>query len=427
MLSSTQLFSDLQDGKWDGRLCEIYSCSSTEATFYRSRFEKCLSLFEKTFGKSAQVSLFSAPGRTEIGGNHTDHQHGHVLAGSVSLDIIAAAAPTDTGLIRIQSEGYPLDVIELSNLELHEEETGQAASLIRGIAARLRQLGYSIGGLDAYTLSSVPKGSGLSSSAAFEVLVGNILNSLYCGKEVDPVEIARIGQYAENTYFGKPSGLMDQMACSVGGIIGIDFGDTAHPVMEKVPFDFSHAGHALCILESGADHSDLTGEYASIPQEMKRVAQYFGEDYLRRVPEDAFLARLSSIREAAGDRACLRAMHYYADDRRAVLEKEALKREDFTEFTRLVTESGHSSFMYLQNVSVPSRPQEQSVAVALALCDRLLEGRGAYRVHGGGFAGTVQAFVPLDLLEQFQTGCERVLGEGSCHVLTIRSLGGVQL
>ena len=387
-----------------------------------------LDRYAKTFG-SRPEALFSAPGRTELGGNHTDHQHGRVLAAAVDLDVLAAAAPNQSGMIRVQSEGYPLLVVDLAELSPRPEEANTSAALIRGVAARLAALGCSLqgAGLDAYVVSNVPGGSGLSSSAAFEVLVGAMLSGLFWPGRCSPVEIAQIGQYAENVYFGKPCGLMDQTASSVGGVVAIDFADPARPQVEQIPLDFAATGHALCILDSGAGHADLTAEYAAITDELGAVCRCFGKEVLREVPEEAFLADLPRVRVAAGDRAVLRAFHFYAENRRAGAQAQALKDGDFDAFLALVRDSGRSSALYLQNVVPTGQTAHQELLLAIALCERILNGKGAVRVHGGGFAGTVQAFVPADLLAEFQTRTEAVLGAGSCHVLSIRPAGGVRL
>ncbi len=398
-----------------------------DLNFYTERFCRAVDSFAEIFGDKDGIRLFSAPGRTEIGGNHTDHQHGHVLAASVNLDVIAVAAPNGSNLIKIKSEGYEMDTIDIRDLSVKAEEYNHAAALIRGIASKIHEMGYELKGFDAYTTSSVLSGSGLSSSAAFEVLVGNIVNSFCCDGKISPVEIAKIGQYAENVYFGKPCGLMDQMASSVGGIVTIDFKDTSAPVVEKVDFDFESSGFALCIIDSGADHADLTDEYASIPKEMKAAAKVFGRDFLRDVPMDEFYSKLADVRKAAGDRAVLRAIHFFDDDARVLKQVDAIKRGDFGEFLNLVTESGRSSFMYLQNIFSTKTPAQQDMSVLLALCEKLLSGKGAWRVHGGGFAGTVQAFVPRGELDRFKSSIEAVFGKGKCHVLSIRPVGGLEI
>ena len=404
---------------------ELYG--EQEAAEQLARYQKALAGLEAAFGPYSQAALFSAPGRTEIGGNHTDHQRGRVLAGSVNLDVIAAVAPSGDRTIRIQSEGFPMDVVDLDDLSIHEDERNTSASIIRGIAAWFAQHGCELQGFNAYTTSNVLKGSGLSSSAAFEVLVGNIINSLFNEDKCDAVRLAQIGQYAENVYFGKPSGLLDQMASSVGGMVTIDFQDNANPIVERVDYDFAASGHALCIIDSGADHADLTDEYAAVTRELKEICTHFNKSVLREIPEEEFYAALPALRLKAGDRAVLRAIHVYNDNRRVAGQVEALRKGDFDAFLSLITESGLSSWRMLQNVVPAGYTHHQEVAVALALCERLLSGKGACRVHGGGFAGTIQAFVPLDMLEQFRSGMDRVLGAGACHVLTIRPVGGIRL
>ena len=420
------LIQRLQQGAFDNTLVHLYGPEGLETA--HSRCAEVLAGFRRTFGAEAEA-LFSAPGRTELGGNHTDHQHGRVLAASVDLDILAAAAPNQSGMIRVQSQGYPLIVVDLHELAPKPEEENTSAALIRGVAARLSALGCPLqnAGLDAYLVSNVPGGSGLSSSAAFEVLVGTMLNELFFGGKCSAVEIAQIGQYAENVFFGKPCGLMDQTASSVGGVVAIDFADTERPVVERIDLDLHAAGYALCILDSGAGHADLTGEYAAITDELKAVCRYFGKEVLRQVPREQFLAALPQVRKAAGDRAVNRAFHFYGEDRRAREEAQALKNGDFEGFLQLVRESGRSSAMYLQNVIPTGQTVGQELMVTIALCECLLEGRGAVRVHGGGFGGTAQAFVPLDMLERFKEKTEAVLGQGSCHVVTIRPEGGVRL
>ena len=374
-----------------------------------------------------QHFLISAPGRTEISGNHTDHQRGCVLAAAVNLETVADVTLNDSNNICVRSEGYPETVVELDDLNIREEEKNTTAALIRGVAAAFVQRGARLKGFDAEVHSTVLPGSGLSSSAAFEVLIGTICNELFFDRKLSAVEIAQIGQYAENVYFGKPSGLMDQAASSVGGMVYIDFADPEHPQVERIDFDFEKAGHALCIIDSGADHADLTDEYAAIPRELKEICTYFGKDVLREVPEEAFMQALPKLRGQVPDRAILRAIHFYQENKRVQLQKKALQDGDFESFLNLTTRSGFSSWMYLQNINPAGATEHQEVAVALALCDTLLKGKGAYRVHGGGFAGTVQAFVPMDLLEEFKNGIERILGVSSCHVLRIRNEGGVRL
>ena len=382
--------------------------------------------FAAAFGGTPDA-YFSAPGRTEVGGNHTDHQRGHVLAGAVNLDTVTAVRKNGTSFIRILSKGYPLCQVNLTELTPVAEEVNTTPALIRGVAARFAQLGCKVEGFDAYCESTVLPGSGLSSSAAYEVLIGTIINCLFFDKKVSQPEIAQIGQYAENVFFGKPCGLMDQTASAVGGLVTIDFGDKDHPDIRPVNFDFSTAGHALCVIDSRADHADLTDEYAAITLELKAICKHFGKEVITEIPEVEFYAAIPALRQECGDRAVMRAIHEYNEDRRVPQQVECLERGDFQGFLKLVRESGFSSWMYLQNVIPAGYVQQQAMAVALGLCEHYLQGRGAYRVHGGGFAGTVQAFVPFDLLDSFRAGIDAALGEGACHVLSIRPQGGVQM
>ena len=418
---------ELSDGVHAARLASLYCCAPAETASEAARYAAVLDGLEKTFGSHAEAGLYSAPGRTEIGGNHTDHQHGRVLAGSVNIDMIAAAAPNDKNQLRVQSEGYDLCVIDLNDLEARKEEENTTASLLRGECAAFTQRGAALTGLDVYISSNVPKGSGVSSSAAFEVLIGVILNDCFMTEKVSPIAIAQIGQWAENVYFGKPCGLMDQMASSVGNIITIDFASPAKPVVEPVAVDFSKAGLALCILDSGADHADLTDEYAAIPAECRAVAAVCGGEVLRDVPFETFLAKLPECRRQCGDRAVLRAFHIYADNDRVAKQVAALHDGDFGTFLSLVNESGCSSWEYLQNVIPAGYKEHQEVGVTIAAAKHLLGDKGAVRVHGGGFAGTVQAFVPVEMLDEFKAGMEAILGEGRCHVLSIRPEGGAVL
>ena len=382
--------------------------------------------FFAAFG-AAPDRYFSAPGRTEIGGNHTDHQRGRVLAAAVNLDTVAAVRENGTDRIRILSEGYPLCQIDLKDLTVKEEEINTTAALIRGVAARFVQLGCSVRGFDAYCQSTVLPGSGLSSSAAYEVLIGTIINYLFFDCKVSQAEVAQIGQYAENVFFGKPCGLMDQTASAVGNLVSIDFYDKDHPVITPVSFDFSTCGHALCIIDTRASHADLTDEYAAIPNEIKSVAAHFGKEVLSQIDEADFYAAIPVLREKCGDRAVLRAVHFYQENARVSQQVAALEQGNFGEFLKLIKASGYSSYMYLQNVIPAGYKKQQDVALALALCQHALQGKGAYRVHGGGFAGTVQAFVPFEILEDFRAQIDRVLGAGACHVLSIRPQGGVEM
>ena len=382
--------------------------------------------FAAAFG-GAPERYFSAPGRTEIGGNHTDHQRGRVLAAAVNLDTVAAVRLNGTDQIRIHSKGYPMSEVNIKELTPKEEEINSTPALIRGVAARFVQLGCEVKGFDAYCESTVLPGSGLSSSAAYEVLIGTIINHLFFDAQVSQAEVAQIGQYAENVFFGKPCGLMDQTASAVGNLVTIDFFDKENPKIEPVAFDFASCGHALCIIDSGADHADLTDEYAAIPGECKAIASYMGKEVLTEIDEADFYAKIPELRKECGDRAVMRAIHFYQENARVPKQVAALEQGDFETFLKLIKESGYSSYMYLQNVIPAGYKEHQDVAVALAVCEHFLAGRGAYRVHGGGFAGTIQAFVPYDILDSFVAGMDGILGEGACHVLSIRPQGGVEM
>ena len=390
MKNANTFLKELQSGALNGRMVEIYGCEPDKAQAYADRFAKVIKGFQVTFPGSAEkeIGLYSAPGRTEIGGNHTDHQYGCVLAASVNLDAIAAAALNGTDKIRFYSEGYGMIEADLSVLDPVESEKESTLALIRGMAALAIRRGYDVKGIDVYCTSNVLGGSGLSSSAAL------------------------------------PSGLMDQSASSVGGVVAIDFGDPENPQVEKINLDLAGEGYALCIIDSKSSHADLTDAYASIPREMKAVAATFGKTHLRGISKEDLIARTGAIRKVCGDRAFLRAIHFVLDNERAQQEAAALKAGDFDKFLEIVKASGRSSYMYLQNISVEGAVDNQAVGVALSLCDVLLEGRGAFRVHGGGFAGTVQAFVPLDMLDSFKATIESAIAPGCCHVLSIRPVGG---
>ena len=375
--------------------------------------------FSDTYG--AQPTLWcSAPGRTELGGNHTDHQGGHVLAASVNMDMLACAAPNGTDTIRVLSQGHPAFSVKLG--DGHREAEATSGALVQGMAELLRQKGFAVSGCDICMDSHVPAGSGLSSSAAFEVLMGQVLNCLFCHESVTAVELAMMAQQAENQWFGKPCGLMDQAACAVGGAVAMDLGVTP-PQVEKVTLDAASLGYALCIINVGADHADLTDAYAAIPAEMGAVASFFGKTRLRDVAESDFWANLSAVRRRCGDRAAARAAHFFREDKRAHEMAQAMKQGDFDRFLSLVRESGRSSGMYLQNSY--AFPQEQSVTLALAAAEQLLDGRGAERIHGGGFAGTIQAFVPTDMVDEFRAAMERRIGP--CYVLEIRNQGVIRV
>ena len=424
-MKTAELKLKLANGEFDSSLARIYKKEDIDSQ--KERYAQVVSRFETLFGADRDAEVYSAPGRTEVGGNHTDHNHGKVLAAGVNLDAVAVVSANDEGIVRVKSEGYKIDAVDLDNLGVMPAERGKSESLIRGVCAAFKNRGYNIGGFDAATVSDVLSGSGLSSSAAFEVLVGTILNHLYNDGKVSAVEIAQIAQFAENEYFGKPCGLMDQMACSVGGFVQIDFNDPAAPIINKVDFDFASCNHALCIVDTGGNHADLTDEYAAVRGEMEAVAAKFGKSVLRDVSIEEFEKNIPVIRESAGDRAVLRAMHFFNENKRVDLLGDALKAGNFDAFKELIVESGFSSYMYNQNVYTCKAPADQPVSVALAICQDILKGKGAWRVHGGGFAGTIQAFVPADLLEEFKSRICAVFGEKSCYVLNIRPEGGVKV
>nr|WP_321357323.1 galactokinase family protein [uncultured Draconibacterium sp.] len=407
---------------------ELYGSDVAELKVQADRYADLMGEFEKTYGAD-DVSLFSSPGRTEIGGNHTDHNYGRVLAGAVNLDNIAVAAKNGTNTVRIKSAGYPAFEVELSDFQPKEDEFYTSTSLVKGIAAKMKENGYEIGGFDACIEGRVPKGSGLSSSASFEVLIGAIFSELFNDGKMDAVENAIIGQWSENNYFGKPCGLMDQTACSVGGLITIDFKDPANPVVKEVDFDFVSTGFSLVITDVGGGHDDPASqaEYASLPTEMKSVAAELGAEVLREVTLEQIVEKIPEIREKTGDRAILRAYHFQGDNARVVKQVEALENNDFKAFLDMVVESGYSSYMYNQNIYDIVHKDEQVVSLGLALSEMVLKGSGAWRVHGGGFGGTIQAFVPQEKLDEYVTVLEHIYGKGTCHKLFIRSKGSIKL
>ena len=429
MRSIEETINALKNGEYDDKLTYLYSCDKNDVKKYSDRYIDVINGFEETFGKDGDIALFSAPGRTEIGGNHTDHQHGCVLAGSVNLDVISAARPNGTNTVRIQSRNYPLDVIELDSLEIREKEFDKAISLIRGVIKKFVDLGYDVKGFDAYTTSNVLKGSGLSSSAAFEVLVGTIINGLFANNEVNPIEIAKFGQFAENVYYNKPSGLMDQMACAVGGLIYIDFFDKANPVIKQVPVDFEAHQYSLCIVDTKGSHADLTDDYAAIPAEMKQVANYFGEELLSRVSEEDFISKVGEMRASGkvNDRAVLRALHFYTEQDRVAEGVAALENQEFDHFLDVIKRSGDSSFKLLQNIYSAKDPLTQNVSIALGFSEKFIGEDGVCRVHGGGFAGTIQAFVKNAAVAEYKKNIESIFGEGACHVLKVRPYGGIKV
>lgn len=408
-------------------LRHLYGDDAVALEAQKERYSRTIDTFVASYGDK-ELSVFSSPGRTEIGGNHTDHNHGRVLAGAVNMDNVAVAALNGTDTVRILSTGYPQFEVDLSNLSPDANEYGTSVSLVRGVCSRMKELGFAIGGFDAVIDSGVPKGSGLSSSASFEVLIGAVVSHLFNSGRLDAVLNAQIGQYAENVFFGKPCGLMDQTACSVGGLVTIDFADPANPIVKKVDFDFTKTGYSLVITDTGGNHADLTNDYASVPADMKGVASKLGKGVLRELTMEQIVEAVPTLREQGiSDRAILRAIHFEKDNARVAEQVADLERGDFRAFLGKVCESGRSSFMYNQNVYTTANVAEQGVSLALALSDIVLGGEGAWRVHGGGFAGTVQAFVPNTVVDKYVQTLEHTFGEGKCHKLFIRPQGAIRV
>jgi galactokinase len=405
---------------------ELYGVNEEVLKEQANRYNNLIEKFKTSFGLK-DIMIFNSPGRTEIGGNHTDHNYGRVLAGAVNLDNIAVAGKNNTNIVRIESVGYPRFEVDLASLSPDKKENFTSTALVRGISSRMKELGFSIGGFDCCIDGGVPVGSGLSSSASFEVLIGVIISHLFNNGKLDPVQNAIIGQYSENVFFGKPCGLMDQTACAVGGLVTIDFEDPANPIVKKVNFDFVATGYALVITDTGGNHADLNDEYASLPTDMKAVAAELGAKVLRQVSLEQVLKITPKIRQKVGDRAILRAIHFQRDNQRVVDQVNALEKNDFKSFLNMVVDSGYSSYMYNQNIYPVNNVKEQGVSLALALSDIVLKGKGAWRVHGGGFAGTIQAFVPQNLLQEYVSTLEHVYGKGSCHKLFIRKKGADKL
>ncbi len=423
------MIKEFESGAKDSRLLEIYMDMS-KLGYQRTRYIEALIEYAEVFGngdRELDAELYSAPGRSEIGGNHTDHQHGNVLCASVNVDAIAVAGNINPDKVRVLSKGYDIMTISLDDLEKKTEEEGTTIALIKGVLGRMKELGFAVGGFDAYITSDVLSGSGLSSSAAFETIIGTIVSGLYNEMTVDPVEIAKIGQYAENVYFGKPCGLMDQMACSVGSLCRIDFLHPEEPKIEKIDFDLASVGYSLCITDTKGSHADLTPDYAAVPHEMKEVAECFNKEVLRDLPEEEFMRDINIARKKCGDRAVLRALHFYGENRRAVEEAEALTKGDFYEFLRIFRQSGDSSYKYLQNVYTNHDVGHQNVSIGIAVSEYVLKGRGVPRVHGGGFAGTMQAFVDDRAVNEYKTAMDGLYGEGSCMVYKIRKYGGIKV
>lgn len=421
MKDSKILKEEVLQGKHDGLFKSIY-LDENILKYQNNRYAEAIGKFEELFGEK-EIEVYSAPGRSEVGGNHTDHQLGMVLATSINLDAIAVISRTEDSVIRVVSEGYDMVEVDIADLEARYEEEGTTAALVRGVAADLQERGYQLGGFEAYITSDVLIGAGLSSSAAFEVIIGTVISGLFNEMRISPVLIAQAGQYAENVYFGKPCGLMDQMACSVGGLIHLDFQDPQEPMVEKVQVDFESYQYSLCIVDTKASHADLTEDYAHIPAEMKKVAAFFKKEVLREVDESDFYKNISGLRSIMGDRPVLRAMHFFEEEKRVEAQVQALKNGNFAEFLDLVKESGNSSFKYLQNIYTNRNVQNQAMSVALGASESILRNHGVSRVHGGGFAGTIQVFVENGFVEEYRKFIDHIFGRGSCQVLKVRQRG----
>ncbi len=421
-----QLIEKIENGELDSELKKVYvTDEAVEAQ--KPRYIRTAKEFINLFGGDRDVFVLSAPGRTEVCGNHTDHNNGKVLAASINLDAIAIAAKRDDMTINEKSEGHNLNKVDISSLAPNEAEFGKSSSMIKGVMAGLKEQGYTIGGFDACTTSDVMGGSGLSSSAAFEVLIATVINHLYNDGKVDAVTVAKVSQFSENVYFGKPSGLLDQMASSVGTFVTIDFEDTKNPVIKKVDFDFAKSGYSLCIVDTHGNHSDLTDDYAAVRSEMEDVAKALGKNVLREVEYDDFFAALPELQQKVNDRALLRAFHFFGENERVDKAVSSLENNDFNGFKEAIIDSGMSSYLYNQNVYSPKTPAEQKLSLALCISEKLLKGKGAWRVHGGGFAGTIQAFVPNDMLDEYKNTIDKVFGDGSCHILIVRPCGGAKV
>lgn len=416
----------IENGSFDGRLKEIY-VDENLVPYNRSRYTGAIDRFATLFPDMEEVEIYSAPGRSEVCGNHTDHQNGMVLATSINLDAIAIVAKTDDFRIELVSGDFPIEEIDVNALELNADEQGTTRALIKGVLSNMKERGYTVGGFRAYVTSDVLMGAGMSSSAAFESLIGTIISGLYNDMSVPSTVIAQVGQYAENVYFGKPCGLMDQMACSVGGMIYIDFENKDKPQVCQVESDFEKAGISLCIVDTKGSHADLTDDYAAVPEEMNEIARAMGREHLRDVPEEEFYASIGRLWQETSGRSVLRAIHFYQEERRVLKGVQALKDSDYDSFLNVIKESGNSSAKYLQNIYSTKDVDSQNVTVALALSESILGDDGVCRVHGGGFAGTIQAFVKNEALKTYKEQMEAVYGQDSCHVLKVRPVGGIKV
>ncbi|MDD6101496.1 MAG: galactokinase family protein [Clostridiales bacterium] len=416
----------IEKGILDGKIKEIY-VDDKRVSYNRERYISAIDTFCGLFSSEKEIEIYSAPGRSEVCGNHTDHQNGMVLATSINLDAIAVVAKTDDGVIRLVSDDMPMEVIDVTDLEMKESEKSTTTALIKGVVSELVNRGYNVGGFKAFVTSDVLMGAGMSSSAAFESLIGTVLSGLYNDMKVSSIEIAQIGQYAENVYFGKPCGLMDQMACSVGGMIFIDFEDKENPIVSRVQSDFDAAGLSLCIIDTKGSHADLTPDYAAVPAEMNRIARTMGKEHLREVSKEEFFEAIPMLWKHTSGRAVLRAIHFYEEEERVLMGVKALEESDYPGFLRVIKESGDSSAKYLQNIYSPKDVDSQNVTVALAVSESILKENGVCRVHGGGFAGTIQAFVKDEAVADYKEKIEAIYGTDSCHVLKVRSEGGIRI
>ena len=428
-MKTADLIRYIEDGKLSDRLISIYIDDSKikyQTERYTNAVKKYTELFSDSEDYDDDVCIISAPGRTEVCGNHTDHQRGEVLAASINDDAIAIVGNSNS--VNIMSEGYPMISFSIDDISKNDNEEGTTVALIKGVLAGCKDRGFSIGGFNAYITSDVLGGSGLSSSAAFETVIGNIISNLYNDGKIDAVTIAKIGQYAENHYFGKPCGLMDQMACSVGGLCHIDFASPEEPVIESIDVNLDEYGYSLCITDTKGSHADLTPDYAAVPSEMKSIASYFGKNVLKELNENDVLENINSLREKYGDRAVLRAFHFYEENIRVKTAAEALKNHDFNSFLDNISKSGNSSYKYLQNVFTTHDITHQNVSIALCISEMVLGDEGGVaRVHGGGFAGTIQAFVKNEFVSKYKDSMDSVFGEGACAVLKIRKYGGIRV
>lgn len=428
MISTQKIVEMIESGELDSIISQLYGESTAIIDSQRTRYIQAVCEFENIYGRDRMVSIYSVPGRTEMAGNHTDHNNGLVLAAAVDLDIVAIISPNNDNTIRVQSEGFAtMDVVKLDDISVQASEKGHASSLLRGVAAGFTQMKGQVHGFDAYTTSNVLKGSGLSSSAAFEICLGNVLNGEFNGNRFTPIQLALIAQYAENKYYGKPSGLMDQAACSVGGVVQFDFEKSNNPDIKRIRFDLSKHHLSLVITDTGGDHSGMDEEYASIRSDMGKVASQYGAKVLREVKEETVLAQIPSLRASVGDRAVLRALHYFAENRRVKAMAKAIVEGDAKHFLCTVTACGHSSFEYNQNAYSLSNLDQQGIPLALAVSQAVIGDDGAWRLQGGGFAGTIQAYVPASKVEVYVKQMRTVFGPGACHIVQFRNIGGTKV